>query len=358
MRHAIPLLLLLPLAAEAQPARKNVVLLIADDLGLDLGCYGNGAIRTPHIDALAAAGTRFTHGFACVSSCSPSRATLYTGLHTHHSGQYGLAHGTHNAHTFRHVGSLPNLLGAVGGYRTGIIGKLHVQPKEVYPWDVEIPGGRNVPLMARQAKTFIEQAGDKPFFLVMGYTDPHRAASTFGNYKPVPGVPDATYDPKAVVLPYHLPDAPDTRADVADYYRSVSRLDHGIGLMMSLLKDTKHDGDTLVIFLSDNGIPFPGAKTTLYDPGLHLPLIVKGAMKPLPTLTKPLRSVDTETHEPAQALRERTDSCTVPAAAVVAESMVALVLADAYRQKFGGDHIDDTLEAVKAYSQRIGWHSS
>jgi chorismate synthase len=89
-----------------------------------------------------------------------------------------------------------------------------------------------------------------------------------------------------------------------------------------------------------------------------LPLIVKGAMKPLPTLTKPLRSVDTETHEPAQALRERTDSCTVPAAAVVAESMVALVLADAYRQKFGGDHIDDTLEALRAYSQRIGWHSS
>jgi chorismate synthase len=89
-----------------------------------------------------------------------------------------------------------------------------------------------------------------------------------------------------------------------------------------------------------------------------LPLIVKGAMKPLPTLTKPLRSVDTETHEPAQALRERTDSCTVPAAAVVAESMVALVLADAYRQKFAGDHIDDTLEAVRAYSQRIGWHSS
>ena len=89
-----------------------------------------------------------------------------------------------------------------------------------------------------------------------------------------------------------------------------------------------------------------------------LPLVVKGAMKPLPTLTKPLRSVDTETHEPAQALRERTDSCTVPAAAVVAESMVALVLADAYRQKFAGDHIDDTLEAVKVYSQRIGWHSS
>lgn len=87
------------------------------------------------------------------------------------------------------------------------------------------------------------------------------------------------------------------------------------------------------------------------------PLIVRGAMKPLPTLTKPLRSVDTETHDPAQALRERTDSCTVPAAGVVGEAMVAVVLADAYRQKFGGDHIDDVLEALSAYERRIGWQT-
>jgi chorismate synthase len=88
------------------------------------------------------------------------------------------------------------------------------------------------------------------------------------------------------------------------------------------------------------------------------PLVVRGAMKPLPTLTKPLRSVDIATHEPAQALRERTDSCTVPAAGVVGEAMVAFVLADAYRRKFGGDHIDDVLQAVGAYEERIGWHTS
>ena len=85
------------------------------------------------------------------------------------------------------------------------------------------------------------------------------------------------------------------------------------------------------------------------------PLIVRGAMKPLPTLTKPLRSVDIATHEPTQALRERTDSCTVPAAGVVGEAMVAVVLARAYREKFGGDHIDDVAAAVDAYRERIGW---
>ncbi len=85
------------------------------------------------------------------------------------------------------------------------------------------------------------------------------------------------------------------------------------------------------------------------------PLILSGAMKPLPTLTKPLRSVDIATHEPAEALRERTDSCTVPAAGVVGEAMVAFVLAQAYREKFGGDHIDDVRGSLDAYRERIGW---
>ncbi len=85
------------------------------------------------------------------------------------------------------------------------------------------------------------------------------------------------------------------------------------------------------------------------------PLIVRASMKPLPTLTKPLRSVDIATHAPAEALRERTDSCTVPAAGVVGEAMVAFVLADAYRRKFGGDHIDDVGAALNAYEERIAW---
>jgi chorismate synthase len=88
------------------------------------------------------------------------------------------------------------------------------------------------------------------------------------------------------------------------------------------------------------------------------PVVVRAAMKPLPTLTKPLQSVDIETKQPAEALRERTDSTTVPAAGVVGEAMVAFVLADAYRRKFGGDHIDDVDTALRAYKERIGWRGA
>src|SRR5690349_2385907 len=129
-RCLLALALALSLSPPALAAPKNVVLLIADDLGLQAGCYGDTAAKTPNIDRLAASGTRFTHGFASVASCSPSRATLLTGMPTHMCGQYGLAHATHNAHTFRTVKGLPALL-APAGYRSGVVAKLHVQPKEV-----------------------------------------------------------------------------------------------------------------------------------------------------------------------------------------------------------------------------------
>src|SRR5438874_9608739 len=158
------------LPASAGP--KNVVLLVADDLGMEVGCYGDATAKTPNIDRLAASGTRFTHGFASVSSCSPSRASLLTGMPTHQSGQYGLAHAEHNFHSLRRVRGLPALL-APAGYRSGVIAKLHVQPREVYPFDVEVPGGgRNPVQVAEQAKKFFADTGDKPFFLLVGFTDP------------------------------------------------------------------------------------------------------------------------------------------------------------------------------------------
>src|SRR5262249_48906781 len=152
------------LAAAAEPARRNVVLLIADDLGLDLGCYGNNKIKTPHLDALAKNGTRFTHGFATVSSCSPSRASLFTGHFTHTSGQYGLAHAAHHYATHSNIKSLPKLLNDAG-YATAILGKNHVIPKEVYPWQQELPGQRNVADMAAKARKFFTDSGDRPFCL-------------------------------------------------------------------------------------------------------------------------------------------------------------------------------------------------
>jgi N-sulfoglucosamine sulfohydrolase len=270
-----------PLSASERPAR-NVVLLIADDLGFQLGCYGNKVIRTPNIDGLAENGVRFTHAFAAVSSCSPSRATLYTGLYTHASGQYGLAHATHNFHTFANVRSLPGLLKS-NGYRTAIIGKIHVQPHSVYPFDVEltkdIGGNRSVAEMAGQARQFFHDSGDKPFALVVGFSDPHRAAKGFANDAKYRGVKEIAYEPGNVTLPYFLSDKPEVRRELADYYQSISRLDQGVGFLLDALKETKHAEDTLVIFLSDNGPPFPGAKTTLYDPGVHLPLIVSSPVQ-------------------------------------------------------------------------------
>jgi N-sulfoglucosamine sulfohydrolase len=275
-RFLLSLAFLLALVLPASAAPKNVVLLIADDLGMQVGCYGDKAAKTPHIDKLAASGTRFSQGFASVSSCSSSRATLLTGIPTHMCGQYGLAHGTHNAASFRNVKSLPGLL-APAGYRSAVIAKLHVQPKEVYPFDEEIAAnGRNVVQVAEKAKDFIARTGEKPFFLLVGFIDPHRAAKGFGNDAKYPrGTPAVYFDPNALPVPNHLPDTPDVRADLADYYQSITRMDHGVGLILKVLEDAKKLDDTLVIFLSDNGMPFPGAKTTLYDAGVHLPLVIR-----------------------------------------------------------------------------------
>lgn len=264
-------------AATPEPTpRRNVLLLIADDLGLQLGCYGDRAAHTPHLDALARSGTRFTHAFASVSSCSPSRATILTGLPTHQCGQYGLAHGPHNAYSFRTVKSLPALL-APAGYRCGAIAKLHVQPRDVYPFDVEVSAnGRNSLAIADAVRKFLQETGDKPFFLLVGFTDPHRSPKGFGNEQKYPAeVPARRFDPHTLPMPDHLPDSPEVRAELAEYYQSVTRLDDGVGRVLKALEDSGRDEQTLVIFLSDNGIPFPGAKTTLYDPGIRLPLIIR-----------------------------------------------------------------------------------
>jgi N-sulfoglucosamine sulfohydrolase len=265
-------------ASGAEPAARNIVLVVADDLGRDLGCYGS-PVKTPRLDALAREGARFTHAFGTTASCSPSRSVILTGLHNHANGQYGLAHAEHNFHTLPTVASLPKLLRAAG-YRTASVGKLHVQPEAVYPFEFFLndrtPGGaRNGAAMAERCREFLAEPSDRPFFLYFCPTDPHRDATGFANRGRYPGITPVTYQPGDVPVPPFLPDQPEVRAELAEYAQSVSRLDQGVGRLLDLLRETNQLDRTLVVFLSDNGIPFPGAKTSVYDPGIHLPLIVR-----------------------------------------------------------------------------------
>src|SRR5688572_316531 len=271
------LLVLLALAVAAVADARNVLLIIADDQGRDLSVYGNPVLRTANLDRLAARGTLFTNAFATVSSCSPSRSVIYTGLYSHSNGMYGLAHDVHNQHLLPSVRTLPQVLSAAG-YRTALVGKKHILPDDALPFDEELaperPGNRDVAFMAAQARKVIAKNADRPFLVIVGYSDPHRAPENFGNTRAWPEVTRATYDPAKVIVPAHLPGLPEVRRDLADYYESISRLDSGVGLLLDALRETAHSDDTLVIYMSDNGRPFPGAKTTLYDDGIHLPLIV------------------------------------------------------------------------------------
>lgn len=256
---------------------RNILLIIADDQGYDLSCCG-GRVKTPVLDGLAAQGTLFTQGYATVSSCSSSRATLYTGLYSHTNGMYGLAHDVHNFSLLDDIRTLPWMLHQ-SGYRTALVGKKHVKPAALLPYDAwlapELPGIRDVARMAHLAGQWIREQKNRPFFLTVGYSDPHRDALNFGNSRQWPEIEREIYSPLEVLIPTHLPDLPAVRQDLAQYYESVSRLDSGVGILLRELRDAGHEHDTLVIYLSDNGRPFPGAKDNLYEPGLHLPLIIR-----------------------------------------------------------------------------------
>jgi N-sulfoglucosamine sulfohydrolase len=261
------------ISSAAAAAEKNVVLMIADDLGRELGCYGDKAAKTPNIDRLAAEGTRFTHAFCTTASCSPSRSVMFTGLHNHANGQYGLAHAEHNFFQRPGVVNVFQIMKGAG-WRTGIIGKKHVQPEGNYKVDFQPRvNARNPVAMGRQAREFFGKAGQ--FFAVIGFTDPHRARSNFANDGQGAPKPPVFFKPEEVNVPPYLPDVDAVRADWADYYAAVTRLDQGVGEVMKALKESGKENDTLVVFISDNGPPFPGAKCGLYDAGVNLPMIVR-----------------------------------------------------------------------------------
>lgn len=253
--------------------------MVADDLGRQLGCYGATKPLTPHLDALAARGTRFTHAFASTASCSGSRSVIYTGLHTHQNGQYGLAYRRQHFQCFDSVDSAPAIFNR-HGYLTGIIGKVHVGPPPVFPWATRKESGtRDVAVVADEAAAFFSEAKaqGKPFFLTVGFIDPHRdlTRAGFGNDDSFgERVKDVQYNTSDVEVPPWLSDLPAVRTEFTEYYRAINRMDQGVGMILHALKEQGYADDTLVIFLSDNGPPFVNSKTTLYDAGVNLPLLV------------------------------------------------------------------------------------
>lgn len=272
---------------------KNIVLFITDDESATLGCYGDPIAVTPTIDQLAADGTRFTQAFATTASCSASRSVILSGLHNHLNGQYGHAHHFHKFASYHDVVrlALPRLL-SQAGYRTARCGKFHVAPEAVYHFDEQINANeRSSVAMAEQCRKFIDKPADKrPFFLYFATTDPHRGGGVvqnsplklqpdlFGNLPDggqYPGVEEVFFDSATVPVPAFLTDSPETRAELVQYYQSCSRIDQGLARLVQILKAAGVYDRTLIVFTSDHGMAFPGAKTTVYDPGLRVPLVVR-----------------------------------------------------------------------------------
>lgn len=283
---SVSLLLIISNVAFAAP--RNVVLFVTDDHSPDTGAYGNPVVKTPNLDAFAHDGTLFTHAFCTTASCSASRSVILTGLHNHANGQYGHQHDFHKFSSYSNIMALPVSM-QLAGYRTARCGKFHVAPESVYKFQQAIPGAERNPVqMANNCREFIAADSEQPFFLYFCTADPHRGGGQarelpegpdrFGNPAPgksYPGVTEVKYDPREVIVPGFLPDTPACRAELAQYYQSVSRVDQGFGRLVEILKQSGRWDDTLFLFISDHGIAMPGAKTTLYDGGMRSPCLVR-----------------------------------------------------------------------------------
>ncbi len=261
-RNSIPLslsvLLLLLLFSGCQPEEKselpNILILIADDAGWeDFGCYGNGFIATPNIDKLAKNGKIAHNAYLTTAQCSPSRISILSGRYPHATGAEDLHMPLPDS-----VKLLPFFL-KEKNYFTGLLKKSHLGPNGDEQFDF-------VNRSLDAFDEFIDRSDKNPFFLWVGFTDPHRPYedSIINN----PQSPE-----KVKVLPYWKDDQP-TRTDLANYYNEIRRMDHRIGKYVSSLEKRDRLDNTLIIFISDNGAPFPRAKGTVYDAGIKTPLII------------------------------------------------------------------------------------
>ncbi|XP_013101177.2 N-sulphoglucosamine sulphohydrolase [Stomoxys calcitrans] len=283
---------------------KNVLLLLADDAGFEMGAYLNKYCQTPNLDKLARRGLLFNNAFTSVSSCSPSRAQILTGQVSHASGMYGLHQGVHNFNALPGTHSLPNVLRekSQGSILSGIIGKKHVGTGEDFKFDFEQTEeqhsinqiGRNITRMKLYAREFLKQAQAeaKPFFLMISFHDPHRCGHITPQYGEfcerwgsgeigMGSIPDwrpIYYDWRNFQVPPYLPDTDVVRQELAAQYMTMSRLDQGVGLMLKELQQMGFEDNTLVIFTSDNGPPFPLGRTNLYEHGIRSPFIMKSPL--------------------------------------------------------------------------------
>ena len=269
----------------------NVLFITADDLGLQLSCYGETLIETPNLDRLAAGGVQFNIAYVAQASCSPSRSAMFTGLHTHATGQFGLTNSGLSLHPELRGRTIPNLL-KKAGYRTGIIGKLHVAPEDSFQWDSRSKvNTRDVKSVAERVRGFFAADAGKPFFMMVNYSDPHawRESRKSPDWSFPPqwfGLPENPLPPsEKTIFPFQQIDTEAMRVRTAGYYNAVQRLDDGIGMLMQALEETGHADDTLVIFVGDHGPPFCRGKTTVYEAGLRIPFLVcwPGVSKPMKT---------------------------------------------------------------------------
>jgi N-sulfoglucosamine sulfohydrolase len=271
-------------------AKPNILLITSDDLGLQLGCYGDDTVPTPHLDRLAADGVRFPVAYVTQASCSPSRSSMFTGLYPHTNGQIGLTNANRGFQVQRAYqdATIPALL-KKAGYTTALLGKLHVNPESAFPYDLRPKANaRDVKALASEARKVFSRESDQPFFLMVNFTDPHAARTTPNGrdwyfpeqYRGLPQKPITAADVEP--FPFQRLDDPEQLERVADYYNCVQRVDMGVGLILDALAEAGRDDDTLIIFVGDHGPPVARGKTTCYEGGLRVPFLVRwpGVAKP------------------------------------------------------------------------------
>lgn len=273
------------ISLDLRPLRPNFIIIIADDMAWnDSGAYGHPSLSTPNIDRLAAEGMKFNQAFVTASSCSPSRASIITGRYPHATGAEQL-HWPLPRNSVTFVNWMRQ-----SGYWTAAAGKWHLGnavkshfnlvleadtrgfqlPTGVSAEEAarlkQMTAGKNASGCEDWMRALRSRPKGKPFMLWLAALDPHRDYEEGINPRPVA--------PEEVVLPPYIPDRPEVRKDFALYYDEIRRLDSYVGLLMSELESAGVSGNTCVLFISDNGRPFPRDKCTLYDSGVKTPWIV------------------------------------------------------------------------------------